>query len=108
MQSATLRLHALNPSPFGGDFRVVDDNSWNEQTVTWANAPAGGIAPIASLGTVAAGSWYEADATSLVRGDGTVSLRVTSTSSDGADYSATEGPAGLAPQLVIETAPPPG
>lgn len=49
VQSATLRLYALNPSPFGGDFRVVDDNSWNEQTVTWANAPAGGIAPIASL-----------------------------------------------------------
>lgn len=103
VRSATLRLHATNPSAAGGDLRVVDDATWSEQTVTWASAPPGAVTPVASLGAVAVGNWYEVDVTSLVSGDGPLNLRVTSTSSDGADYSSTEGAAGLAPQLRIKT-----
>jgi len=103
VQSATLRLHATNPSAVGGNLRVVDGTTWTEQIVTWTNAPPAGATPVGSLGAVAAGSWYEVDVTSLVNGDGPLSLRVTSTSSDGADYSSTEGAAGLAPQLRIKT-----
>ena len=48
-----------------------------------------------------AGNWYEVDVTPLVTGDGAVTLRATSTSSDGADYTSKEGTIGFAPQLVV-------
>jgi hypothetical protein len=36
-----------------------------------------------------------------VTGDGTYSIRIASTSSNGADYSTKEGAAGFAPQLLV-------
>jgi hypothetical protein len=99
--SAKLRLHAVDPSGSGGQFYRVQDNGWSEQTVTWSTAPAADPSPVASLGSVTAGVWYEVDLASMVAGDGTISIRVTSTSTNGADYSSTEGTAALAPQLVV-------
>jgi hypothetical protein len=67
---------------------------------------------VATLGKVNSGTWYEIDLTSLVTGDGTWSLRVTSTTSNGADYTSDEGSAGFRPQLLITvgggSSPPPG
>lgn len=110
---ARLRLHVTNGSDRGGDFRTTT-SGWTEDAVTWATAPAAG-AMVASLGTVAAGSWQEFDlAGGTVTGDGPLSLRVASPSSDGAAYDSREvGPA-LAPQLILtvedpstpDTAPP--
>jgi chitodextrinase len=103
IESATLRLHATNPSSTGGDVRAVADDAWNEQTITWANAPPAADSSVGSIGPVATGNWYAVDVTALVTGDGPASMRVTSSSSDGADYSSTEGAAALAPQLHIRT-----
>ena len=99
--SAKLRLYAMDPSGKGGDFHRAADATWSETTVTWNDAPAGDAAVIASLGSVSVNTWYEIDLASLVRGDGIVSLRVTSTSSNGADYSSSDGAAQFAPQLVV-------
>ncbi len=98
--SAKLRLYTVNPSSLGGEFRPADSN-WSEQTVTWDNAPPAGDTVLASLGPVATDNWYEVDVTPLVAGDGTLSLRITPTSSDGATYSSKEGTTGFAPQLVV-------
>jgi hypothetical protein len=103
--SARLRLYAVDPSGSGGDFHRLADTNWAEGAVTWNNAPAADAAVLASLGTVAAGFWYEVDVTALVSGDGAVSLRTTSGSSNGADYSSKEGAAGFAPQLLVTVAP---
>jgi len=96
-----LRLYCLDGSSSGGNFYRVANNSWSEGAVTWNNAPAADSSSLASLGTVAAGTWYEVDVTSLISGDGPVSLRVSSLSSNGADYSSAEGAAGFAPQLIV-------
>jgi hypothetical protein len=77
----------------------VSDNSWQEETLTWNNAPVAQTNLLGSIGSVSANNWYEVDLTSLITGDGTYSLRITSTSSDGADYSSKEG--ANPPQLVI-------
>ena len=60
-----------------------------------------------------AGNWYEIDVTSAVTGDGLVSIRASSSSTNGTDYNSKEGAAGFAPQLVVtarsapaETVPP--
>lgn len=99
VSNAKLRFYNLDPSSKGGDFYAVSDNSWQQATVTWNNAPAALTTQLASLGAVSAGNWYEIDLTSLITGDGTYSLRISSTSSDGADYSSKEGT--NPPQLVI-------
>jgi len=97
--SAKLRFYNVDPSSKGGDFYAVSDTSWQEETLTWNNAPAALTDLLASLGSVSANNWYEIDITSLIAGDGTYSLRISSTSSDGADYSSKEG--ANPPQLVI-------
>lgn len=96
--SAGLRLFVVDPSDSGGDFYLAVA-TWNEGTVTWNNAPGitGNI--VASLGSVSSGVWYEVDITSIVTGDGIVSIRVISRSSNGADYSSSEGT--NAPQLIV-------
>jgi chitodextrinase len=101
--SATLRLACVDPSSFGGAFHPVPDTSWTETGVTWNNAPTAGPAMLGQLGSVSVGNWYSVDVTPLISGDGTFGIDVTSTSSNGADYSSKEGTAGLAPQLVVTT-----
>lgn len=97
--SAKLRIFAVDPSDRGGDFRRVADTTWEEETVTWNTAPGADSGVIASLGTVSSGRWYEVDVTSLIRGDGVVSVKVSSNSSNGADYSSKEG--SNPPQLIV-------
>ena len=96
-----LRLYAFDPSPSGGRFFRTASSSWSESAVTWTSAPAADPSPLAILGAVAAGTWYEVDLSSLVKADGTYSLRVTSTDTNGADYTSKEGTAGFAPRLVV-------
>jgi hypothetical protein len=102
--SATLRIYCVGGAVVtGGGFHGAAENGWGESTVTWSTAPAADPITLSSLGPVAAGNWYEVDVTSLVTGDGVYSVRATSTSGDGADYSSKEGPAGFAPQLLVTT-----
>ena len=113
VQSAKLRLYCVDSGAVGGVFKRVGNSSWVESTVNWGSAPAADAATLASLGSVVTGNWYEVDVTSTVTGDGLVSLRASSSSSNGTDYSSKEGAAGFAPQLVVtasgtpaETVPP--
>lgn len=99
--SAKLRLYCVNGSAFGGEFHSVPDTTWSEGTVNWNNSPTADAGSFATLGSVAAGRWYEVDVTSLVTGDGIFSFSVNSTSTNGAYYSSREGASGLAPQLII-------
>jgi chitodextrinase len=98
---AKLKLYNVNASTSGGGFFRVGDDSWVEGTVTWQNAPAADPTPIATLGAVAVNNWYEIDVSSLITADGTYSIRGSSTSSDGADYTSKEGTTSFRPQLVV-------
>jgi parallel beta-helix repeat protein len=100
--SAKLRLFNTDSSSYGGDFRRAANNIWQEGTVTWNNAPSGDSSILASLGRVDIGTWYEVDLSSWIAADGTYSLRITSPSSAGADYSSREG--SNPPQLIINIA----
>jgi len=101
--SAKLRLYCVDGSPFGGEFHRVADTTWNEGSVNWNTAPSADSGILGSLGKVSANTWYEVDVTSLISGDSTFSLKISSTNTDGAYYSTKEGAAGFAPQLVIQT-----
>ena len=100
--SAALRLYAIDGSSSGGTFAELTNTNWNEETVTWENAPPGDGIALGSLGAVSAGNWYELDMTPLVTGDGTVAVRISSSNANGADYVSSEGTPGFAPELIIE------
>ena len=101
VSGARLRLHAVNPSPSGGRFHRTDAG-WQESAVGWGSAPAAEGTPLATLGSVSVGSWYEIDVSSIIDGDGTYAFRADSLNDNGADYSSREAGPVLAPELVVD------
>jgi glycosyl hydrolase family 99/calcineurin-like phosphoesterase family protein len=78
--NATLKLFALSPAVGAGiDVRTVADNGWSENTITYANAPTVGD-KVAETGEFAEGEWVSVDVSSAVKGDGEVTLALTTTS----------------------------
>lgn len=100
---AKLRLHCVDASNVGGVFHRVTAGTWSENTVTWNSQPTYSALPLASLGSVNAGEFYEVDLGTLVTGDGQYELAVDSLSSNGADFDSSEGAAGLSPELIVTT-----
>jgi hypothetical protein len=113
--SAKLRLHvddvAGAESNSGGTYKLMSNTTWAESGPTWNNQPAIDGTTLGSIGSVARNTWVELDVTGKITGNGTISIGVTSTSNNGADFDSRETGA-LSPQLVIETGttppPPPG
>jgi chitodextrinase len=98
--SATLKLFCVDSAASGGTVSRTNGAPWSEGSVTWSTQPGTG-AQVAGLGAVQTGRWYTVDVHSLVTGDGTYDLKLTSTSTDGADYVSDEGTAGSGPVLEV-------
>jgi chitodextrinase len=90
-------------SPYGGDVYGTTTSTWTQSTVTWNTAPVAGATKVGSVPTaVSLSTSYLFDVTPLVTGDGTVSMLIKSTSSDGARYYSKEGGTpSQAPQLQV-------
>jgi len=99
--NAKLCLYNTDGANAGGKFYSVTDNTWQEETVTWSNAPTAGTTMLAELGAVSPNTWYEVEFTSHITADGTYSLRV-SNSTGGADYTSKEG--ANDPKLLVAVA----
>jgi acid phosphatase type 7 len=102
---AVLRLSPLASQTI--DVRAVSDSSWGETTIKYSNAPpVGDVA--ATSGTVYAAppQWAAINVTSLVQGNGAVSMALTSpsTSTTLRDFSSRNAGSSKAPQLVVQTA----
>ena len=74
---ARLQVFANSSSLSGLVVRPVRDNSWGEMTITYANAPAAGVA-LRTSPAVLAGTWITLDVTKYVKAEGTYSLALTS------------------------------
>jgi hypothetical protein len=105
IRSAVLRLYVLDGSEEGGRIHVVsnklsgESESWNEETLTWENAPEIDGAALYDFGSVKAGKYVEIDLASLITADGTCSFGVKNRSSDLASYSSKEG--STSPELIV-------
>ncbi|MDP9344875.1 MAG: DNRLRE domain-containing protein [Actinomycetota bacterium] len=98
---AKLRLFVTDASADGGSVFKVDPG-WTESGVTWSNAPALVAPAIAGVGaTSATGAWTEVGLGSLITGNGTYSVGLSSASSNSAIYDSREGT--NKPQLVVTT-----
>jgi hypothetical protein len=105
VKSAILRLYSMNMEPaFGGTFIENRRSHWEEQTVTWNNAPDSDGRVMGSLMEVEYGSWYNMDVTSAVIGGSAVSIRVSSPHTNAAIYGSKESD--HKPQLIIQYSPP--
>jgi hypothetical protein len=96
---ARLRLYNKDPSPQGGRVWSISSNSWSE-AMTWGSRPAIDGPLLGQFGAVDAGNWYEVDLGQFPSGDGTVSLAIDSTNSDGAKWGTRESV--NPPQLLVD------
>ena len=104
----------INAETNGDDILVyaVADNSWSEDTLTYANAPAVG-ALLATIDGVSGGSTYYVDVSSYVTGDGEYSFALMTTDSTAMRLGSKEGgspaqlhvpaPSGPSPFLVTRS-----
>ncbi len=100
---ATLRVFANSASNLDCTVHRVDDNTWDESTINYGNAPTLGSA-LGSSGSFDAGMWISMDVTASITGNGTYNLALT-TPSDTAISIASREAGADAPQLIIETTP---
>jgi PKD repeat protein len=101
VSAAKLRLYTTDASPDGGTIFTTTP-SWTEAALTWSNRPAIGTTPVAAIGaTAAVGAWTEISLGSLVTGNGTYAIAVTSASTNSAIYASRE--AANRPELVVTT-----
>jgi glucose/arabinose dehydrogenase len=99
----TLRLFTTSPSPAGLFVNQVTSTTWGETTTNYANAPA--IGPqVAASGAYSGNAYVAVDVTSLLTGNGRVSLAVRRTHPDANTYNSREATSNR-PQLVVESAP---
>ena len=108
VQSAKVRLYAYDGSDEAASIYAVSNNyrdqniPWNQDDLTWRNAPTLTGAPLQTLGPVSRDNrWVEFDVTTAVSGNGTYSFGLTTTSSNNVYYRSMEGDS-HGPVLIIE------
>lgn len=106
VESAKLRLYVTDGAAVGGVFSRVADTTWSESTMNWNSKPPADTTPLATLGAISSGTWYEVDLSTLVTGDGQFGLRIATPSSNKISFRSKEGTVGLRPELVVAVAPP--
>jgi hypothetical protein len=99
--NATLRLYTTSSSATGYQIKRVDDQTWEEGTITYANAPSVG-ALIGSSGNFASGNWTSVNVTSLITGNGVYDLVLTTTSGSNMNFNSRDASSNR-PQLIIQT-----
>jgi parallel beta-helix repeat protein len=97
--SAKLRIYANSASSVGHEVRRVADTGWGETTITFSNAP-NVDAPTGTSGPFSAGGYVEVDVSSLITGNGTYSLAVTTPHTTAISYASREST--NAPVLVVK------
>lgn len=102
VQQATLRLYATTDTTNGPSLYPTA-TSWSETAITWANRPLSSAAAIARRAVISPNTWVDYDVTSLVKGNGTFSVVLHSSSVDGVNYTSREAGSNR-PQLVVTAA----
>ncbi len=104
--NAKLKIYSNNGSGTGYQLRTVDDHTWTEAGMSYANAPAVGSV-VGSSGAFGTGSWIELDVTALVQHNGQLELALTTTSNTAINLGSRESI--TPPELVvnIDTSVPP-
>jgi hypothetical protein len=101
---ATLKLYTSTASAAGYQVRNVADNAWEENQITYNNAPAYGSV-ISKSAAFSSSAWVSTDVTTLITGTGVYNLAVTTASTANMSFHSRDA-ASNQPQLVITTSVP--
>ena len=107
VSSASLRVFGNSSQSVGYEVHSVADTSWGETAITFVNAPPFATLSTGSSGPVSAGTWTTVDVTSLITGNGLVSLALITPNTTALSLASRESGAN-APQLIIVTTAAPG
>ena len=99
IQSAYLRAYANTSSNIGINALAVGDNTWNEYTINYNNAPPLGTL-LGSSGAYVAGGWATVNVTPFITGEGTYSIGIQTPGTTSLSFSSIESGANAA-QLII-------
>ncbi|MFI2712146.1 DNRLRE domain-containing protein [Micromonospora sp. NPDC018662] len=102
--TAVLRLYVETASSTGVDVHPVSNHTWDESTITYDNAPPVGETTVRS-GPVGADTWVSMNVSSLVTGNGPVTVALTTTNDTGLRVTSREGV--NKPQLLTPAPPNP-
>jgi len=91
VKQVVLRLYATESSRSGGTFVTVTDSNWNEDTITYDNAPPADGIPLGMLENVNAGNWYELDITSAISESRPLTICIMGNHEDDVMYSSKDG-----------------
>ena len=97
--SLTLNVYATSSSGAGYAVRAVADNTWTESGLTWNNAPPIGAADAGQSGAFAANTPTTVTVSSLINGNGVLSLAMIGINTTAIAFSSREG--SVKPQLVV-------
>ena len=101
VQSVKFRIYANSSNSTGFTISTVSDNNWEENGITYNNAPE--IGPEIGISSVIKrGRWLEVDVSNAIQTDGTYTLAITTSSSRNTNLSSREA-GNKAPQLVISS-----
>jgi acid phosphatase type 7 len=95
----SLKVFATSSSSAGYAVRSVADNTWSESALDWANAPPIGATNVGTSGAITSNTWTTADASSLINGNGLLSMAMIGINSTAIAFSSREG--ANPPQLVV-------
>jgi hypothetical protein len=100
IKKATLRLWVVDPSRAGGFVHVMNP-TWDEDTVTWQNAPESSGPPLGKIGQALNETWVELDVTGLIsNSDEQVAVRIKSCLRNQVQYASKDYQQGnFAPQV---------
>ena len=98
VSQVTFNVYANSYSSTGFDLHKVDDNSWQEMSITYNNAPPFG-SWLANSANFAADYWVSLDVSSVITQDGMISFGISSSSSTSISYSSKEG--SFSPYLAV-------
>ena len=95
----SLKVFATSSSSAGYAVRSVADNTWSESALDWANAPSIGATNAGTSGAITSNTWTTADVSSLINGNGLLSMAMVGINSTAIAFSSREG--ANPPQLVV-------
>ncbi len=98
--SATLRLYTVDKTVNGLTLYALTQ-PFNENTITYSNAPACGGTPLASVGATTVGQWVEFDVTTVIGTSGNYGFCFKTVGTDNGYYSSKEG--ANSPELAVVT-----
>ena len=99
ISKAIFQIYANSSSNGGYQVHQVNNNSWAENTINFTNAPSFNDI-LASSGPIASGHWIQVDVTSLITGEGPVSLALTDPGVTAVSLASRETNTN-APQLIV-------